>query len=332
MSYKIFGAELSPYSVKIRSYFRFKGLPHEWVPRSPANQEEFQRYARIPLVPLVVTPKQEGLQDSTPIMDAIEQRHPAPSIHPEDKTLKFLSILIEEFADEWGNKWMFHYRWARQADQLNAGTRLARGMAGELPEEEFNQLVQQVLTRMTQRVWLVGSNETTAPLIEKSFHYFLGLLNAHLAGRDFLFGSRPCYGDLGLWAQLYEMWLDPTPGSHIASKYLNVLEWIQRMCCPTDAGSYESWATLAPSLRAILQFIGGTFMPWTLANEQALAEGAEEFSYELGMGTWTQKPQKYHAKSLAVLRQKYQALAGEPLDGLLAETSILDGLRRAQSP
>ena len=38
MTYRIYGSELSPYSVKVRSYFRFKDLPHDWIPRSPAVQ------------------------------------------------------------------------------------------------------------------------------------------------------------------------------------------------------------------------------------------------------------------------------------------------------
>ena len=42
--YKIYGAELSPYSVKTRSYFRYKNIPHEWLVRSPSNAEEFQKY------------------------------------------------------------------------------------------------------------------------------------------------------------------------------------------------------------------------------------------------------------------------------------------------
>src|SRR5580658_8322613 len=29
--YRIFGAELSPYSVKVRSWFRHKGIPHQWI-------------------------------------------------------------------------------------------------------------------------------------------------------------------------------------------------------------------------------------------------------------------------------------------------------------
>ncbi len=122
MAYRLFGSELSPYSVKVRSYFRYKGLAYEWLPRTPANQSEFQKYAKLPLVPLVVTPANdkgdgEGVQDSTPIIERFEAEHPgAPSTVPDDPALAFLSALIEEYADEWGNKWMFHYRWAYAPD------------------------------------------------------------------------------------------------------------------------------------------------------------------------------------------------------------------------
>ena len=75
---RIYGSELSPYSVKVRSYFRYKGLPHEWLLRSPANQAEFQKYAKLPLVPLVVTPDGEGIQDSTPIIERFEAAHREP--------------------------------------------------------------------------------------------------------------------------------------------------------------------------------------------------------------------------------------------------------------
>ena len=78
-TYRIFGSELSGYSVKVRSYFRYKGLPHEWILRSPATQAEFQKYAKLPLVPLVVTPEGEGIQDSTPIIERFEAA--SPSLH-----------------------------------------------------------------------------------------------------------------------------------------------------------------------------------------------------------------------------------------------------------
>src|SRR5471032_2940234 len=60
--YRIFGAEMSPYSVKVRSYFRYKGIPHQWTLRNAASQAEFEKYARMPIIPLVVTPDGTGLQ------------------------------------------------------------------------------------------------------------------------------------------------------------------------------------------------------------------------------------------------------------------------------
>jgi hypothetical protein len=74
--------------------------------------------------------------------------------------------------------------------------------------------------------------------------------------------------------------------------------------------------------------VGRLFIPWTLANAQAIASGREEFSVELADKTWTQKPQKYHAKSLAALRQKYQAVAeNRALDAILDTSGCLAGLR-----
>ena len=69
-------------------------------------------------------------------------------------------------------------------------------------------------------------------------------------------------------------------------------------------------------------------MPWTVANAAALAKNSEEFSVELGGRTWTQKPQKYHAKSLAALREKYKAVGEKnALDKILDATGCLAAVR-----
>jgi hypothetical protein len=99
------------------------------------------------------------------------------------------------------------------------------------------------------------------------------------------------------------MWTDPTVGALIGGDAPHVLEWVHRMLWPRAEGPFEAWPTLAPTLMPILTTQGGRkFMPWTLANEKALAEGNEEFSLTLGDDVWTQKPQKYHARSLGMLR------------------------------
>ena len=212
-NYRIYGSELSPYSVKVRSYFRYKGLPHEWIPRSPAVQAEFQKYAKLPLVPLVVTPEEEGVQDSTPIIERFEAARPEPSIVPDDPALAFISALLEEYGDEWGNKWMFHYRWRYQPDAWSTAERIARQMMGAQGTLAVAQARAAVAERMMGRLGFVGSNATTQPTIEASFKRTLGLLEAHLQARPYMLGGRPAMADFGLWGQFYEAATDPTPGA-----------------------------------------------------------------------------------------------------------------------
>jgi glutathione S-transferase len=327
--YRIHGIEISPYSVKVRSYFRYKGITHRWIPRSLDAEGEYQKHVKLPLVPLVVTPQNEGIQDSTPIIEYVEARHPEPSIHPAEPIARFISALLEEFGDEWGNKWMFHYRWAREVDQLSAAGRIARSMMPTADDKQLAGGIAMVRERMVNRVGFVGSSPQTAPQIEDSFRDALAILEPHLESRAYLFGRRPAFADFAMWGQLYNAWTDPTPGAIINATTPNVLAWIHRMLWPRAEGEFEPWSSLAPTLTSLLEHqVGRLFMPWTIANAQAIASGREEFSVELAGRTWTQKPQKYHAKSLAALREKYQAVNDKrALDAILEPLGCVTGLR-----
>ena len=328
MTYRIYGSELSPYSVKVRSFFRYKKLDHEWIPRSPAMRAEFQKYAKLPLVPLVVTPEGEGIQDSTPILERFEASHPEPSVTPADPALAFVSALLEEYGDEWGNKWMFHYRWRYQPDVWSTAERIAQQMMGAKGTLAVAQARAAVAERMMGRLRFVGSNDETEPLIEASFAKALGLIDAHLASRPYLLGGRPAMADFGLWGQLYEAATDPTPGAIMRASAPNVMAWIQRMLSPRAEGDFEALAALEPTLKPLLsQEVGALFLPWSAANAAAIARGDKSFTMSLGDAEWTQVPQKYHARSLAELRRKYEIAKGTTgLEPLLAESGCLKAL------
>jgi glutathione S-transferase len=327
--YRIYGNELSPYSVKVRSYFRYKQLPHEWIIRNPSVEDEFARYAKLPLIPLVVTPEGEGMQDSTPILERFETLRPQPSVHPSDPALGFLSALIEEYGDEWGNKSMFHYRWFYDADQQSAGARLARSMMPGLSESELSGGVEMIKARMIPRLAFVGSSAQTKDQIEGSFGTMLAILDAHLAARPYLFGARPAFADFGLFPQLYQCSTDPTPAAIIRTKAPHVVRWIQAMLGPRAEGEFETWETLGPTLSPLLRDeIGGVFLPWSSANAKALAAGEKQFTVQLRGKPFTQETQKYHAKSLAALKARYAAVADKSaLDPILEETGCLEWLK-----
>ena len=327
-AYRIFGSELSPYSVKVRSFFRFKNIEHTWIPRSPAVQAEFQKYAKLPLVPLVVTPKDEGLQDSTPILERIEAAHHEPSVVPDDPALAFVSALLEEYGDEWGNKWMFHYRWRYQPDAWSTAERIAQQMMGAEGTLAVAQARAAVAERMLGRRGFVGSNDKTRPLIEASFGKAAALLDAHLATRPYVLGARPSMADFGLWGQFYEAATDPTPGALLRASAPNVVAWVKRMLSPKVEGSFETLSALSPTLMPLLRVeVAGLFLPWSQANAQAIERGDKSFTMTLGGSEWTQEPQKYHARSLAEIRRKYAAAKGAAgLEPVLADSGCLKGL------
>jgi len=323
MSYRIFGSELSPYSVKVRSYFRYRGLSHEWILRSPAVQAEFQKYAKLPLVPLVVTPDGEGIQDSTPIIERFEKDQPL--LATGDAALDFVSALLEEYGDEWGNKWMFHYRWRYQPDVWSTAERIAQQMMGAQAPLAVAQARAAVAERMTARIGFVGSNPKTEPTIEASFKRALALLEAHFQTRLYVLGARPAMADFGLWGQLYEAATDPTPGAIMRALAPKAMAWVQRMLSPKNEGAFEPWSALAPTLMPLLkEEVAGLFLPWSTANAAAIARDDKDFETTLGGAPWSQVPQKYHARSLAEIRRKYAAAKAAPgLDVILSESGCL---------
>jgi glutathione S-transferase len=321
--YRLIGSELSPYSVKVRSYLRFKGIAHDWVPRGPASAAEFQKHAKLPLIPLLITPDGEGLQDSTPIIERLEAQQPEPSIHPDDPAMRFLSELLEEYADEWGNKPMFHYRWSRAADCASAAGRIAAQIAGEgASPEQVAKTAESVAQRMVPRLSFVGSSEATRETIEASLRRVLDALEVHLATRKYLFGDRPALADFGMWGQLYECWTDPTPRALIDELYPTVFRWIERMLQPRVEGGWDSWSSLRWGIGRLLEAeVAGLFLPWSAANAAALEKGETTLSVTLKGRPFSQQPQKYHARSLAEIRRKYAAARNAAgLDAILSST------------
>lgn len=323
----IYGSELSPYSIKVRSYFRYSELPHQWIIRGMDKMDEFNQYAKLPLIPLVVTPEEKAIQDSTPIIEKMEAQ--SARLTTGNEALDFIAALLEEYADEWGNKHMFHYRWWYEENQISCAERIATEQLGaEADPEQIKGVAKMVQDRMSSRLSFVGSNEQTKPIIEGSFTRLLTLLNTHLENRGFIFGGKPSMGDLGLSVQLHQAYSDPYC-QPLMQGFPKVLEWIERMQAPKDTGPLEEYESLISTLLPILtEEVGALFLPWSHANAKALLAGEKEFTVTLAGDEFTQEVQKYHAKSLGVIREKYAQVSDKTqLDALLKKSGCLDWLQ-----
>ena len=146
--YRLFGADTSPYSFKVRGALRYKGLDFEWVGRCSANEAEFRELAKTPTVPLLVSPEGKVNQDSTQILAILDKAHPETAVQPEDATLAILSLILEDYADEWLNKAMFQQRWGQMPDRDAAAMRVLVQLNGGKRPRAYKAAAKQIAERI----------------------------------------------------------------------------------------------------------------------------------------------------------------------------------------
>jgi glutathione S-transferase len=310
----VVGAPGSPYSRKLRAVLRYRRIPHVWVQRGSREARDLPR-PRVELLPQLVFPGgKEALTDSSPLIRRLEGLHPERSVIPDDPVLAFLDALLEDYADEWLTKAMFHYRWAFEPDAAQAAAILPRWFHVDQPEAEAVAAGRQFAARQIGRLGVVGSNATTAATIEASYERLLSLLDARLCEAPFVFGARPAAADFALYGQLSQLaGFDPTPRSVALGRAPRVVAWVDVVedlsgLEPGD-GDWISRDVLPGSLRGLFAEVGRVYVPFLLANADALARGAERVECTIDGRPWVQKPFAYQAKCLAWLREAHAALA-----------------------
>ena len=95
-SYTLYVMSNSPYSDKIRMYLRLKRLPFVEVRENMRNRESVLR-ARTgkTMVPVVITPEDGAMNDSTLITRALEKRHAKPALRPTEPGRRGLDAVLE---------------------------------------------------------------------------------------------------------------------------------------------------------------------------------------------------------------------------------------------
>jgi glutathione S-transferase len=329
---RLVGAYASPYSRKMRAVLRYRRIPFRWILRGSADD------VGIPSVPVGLIPVlawsgpedvAAAMIDSTFQIHRLEEAFRERSIVPPDPAVAFLAALVEDYADEWLTKAMYHYRWAYAADAAKAAHVLPCDQDVSLAPEALAHGAAAFAERQIGRLGVVGSNPETAPIIEASYRRLLLLLDAHVRTTPFLFGRRPSAADFALFGQLSQLThFDPTPAAVAAEIAPRIIAWVNRLddlswLADSVPSAWSAREAVATSLQPLLAEIGRVYAPFLLANASALATRAERVTCTLDGATWTQTPFPYQGKCLRWLREHHAALAPDArafVDAALAGT------------
>jgi glutathione S-transferase len=308
---RIIGAPGSPYSRKLRAALRYRRIPYAWLQRGAPEARGLPR-PKVELLPQLIRAGADGKlaahTDSTPLLRELEASFSGRSLIPSDPVVACIDALLEDYADEWLTKAMFHYRWAYDADIAQAAALLPRWFRIDGPEAEAVAAGREFAARQIGRLGVVGSNATTAPVIEASYERALRALDSHLTQHRFVMGARPGASDFGLYGQLTQLaGFDPTSRALALRIAPRVAAWVDVVedlsGLEPQPGDWFARDQLPASLRALLVETGRVYAPFLLANAAALASGAERVECEIDGRAWVQKPFPYQAKCLGWLRE-----------------------------
>jgi glutathione S-transferase len=324
------GVPGSPYTRKMLGVLRYRRLPYRLVIAS--HDAPGLPMPKVNLLPTFFFADADGalqpVTDSSPILRRLDADYPERRVRPADPALAMIDSILEDYADEWLTKAMFHYRWRYDADVARASAILPAWTRGRTSDEALAAQSAAIAARQIPRLRYVGSNAATGPVIEASYLRFLDAMEAHLRTHAFMLGARPGGGDFGAFGQLTQLaHFDPTPMAIATERAPRVSAWTGAVedlsgLEPTDADWFEATA-LPATTTAILAEAGRVYAPLLLANARAVKTEAQLVETTIDGRPWAQQPFAYQAKCLMWLREEYAALnstARSAVDQALAGT------------
>lgn len=277
--YKFYAMDHSYYSGKVRPYLRYKGIPYKEVLSSLWVYKRFIiPRTGVRFIPVLQSPDDVVIQDTTDIIDFLEQRFPQRPVYPSTPRQRLTSLLFEVYADEWFLLPAMHYRW----NYLDHHGDWLYGEFGRVAGKHVPGPVRRVIGRQFGKTFKgftgpLGINADTAPAIEAWYEGFLDQFNSHLEQTPYLLGSRPSIGDFALAGPLYaHLWLDPYPKQIMEARAPAVVDWIQRINATEQAeGEFLADDEVPESLNPILGHFFGEHFPILADTVTRLADWVE---------------------------------------------------------
>ncbi|MGD8417118.1 MAG: glutathione S-transferase family protein [Pseudomonadales bacterium] len=301
-TYVVYGGELSYFTRKLEAAMIFYGADFQMRAKTPDVAKEIELRSGTHQVPVLLTPENWMIADTTPLIRMLDGRFPTKRLFPEGE-LGVLTQILEEYFDEWIARTMVHYRWHYEQSAVFASERMAHGNA------EAAARVRSWGPRACRATGTDSEHQREAA--EAEYHRIMSAAEAQLAETAYLLGDRPTALDCVVLGGLRAHTLmDPTPKAQM-QPYKRVIAWAE-----ADADRWEGGGELAPFpestpfARFVLDEMKSTYQPFVLGNREALAAGAKAFHAEIYGEDVSYLCRPYPESSRQMIVNEIEALAG----------------------
>ena len=201
--YTHYAPMVSYYSAKTRACLGYKRIPFVEVYEPAAYRDRIAPALGRTVFPVLESDHGEILQDTTVIIDALEQRHPDRPVFPRDPVLMLVTRIVEFFVDELWVVTAMQTRW-NDPDARRFVIAEFNRFFGQGDADDIWATGDAVAERMQSYLPALGlDQESGQRLILRLFEEATELLDQAVGPRQFAFGPHPSLADCCLYAAYY---------------------------------------------------------------------------------------------------------------------------------
>lgn len=271
--YVVYGNELSYFTRKLESALVFYGIDFERRWKDTENTREIEKRSGTHQIPVLRTPENWVIADTTPLLQLLDARSPERRLVPRGPAGVLVHVL-EDYFDEWIARTMVHYRWHYPRSAEFASLRMAGG----------DQAAAAQLASWGPRACRATGTEAESQqrAAEAEYERILVAMEKQLTATPYLLGERPTAVDCivlgGLRAHTH---MDPDP-KEVVAHYPGVITWCERRADTwPGTGDPPSLTEPSPFARFVLEEMATTYQPYILGNRAAQRAGEKVFSAEI---------------------------------------------------
>jgi glutathione S-transferase len=296
--YVIHGAPFSLFTRKLEAALRFYGAPFRNETKAIGGEDEAGRRAGTHQVPVLQTPENWMVADTTPLLDLLDARYPARRLFPEGP-LGVLVHIVEEVLDEWVARVMVHYRWHHAENTRHIVSRVL-GRDVSLEEAQAFPLAQ-----WGPRACRATGTETEhqQEAAEAEYTGLLSALEEQLGRTRYALGDRPCAADTILLGGLRAHTnADPVPD---LGAFPRCTSWDERDADPWQGdGRLAPFPESTPFAAHVLKLARDQYAPFVLANAEALTASQKAFTIETHGAPASYLARPYPEQSRRMLQER----------------------------
>ena len=280
--YKLYKMDVSYFSGKVEAYLRYKGIPYEGI-ECLDDMKALQRVGQhtgVQKVPAIEMPDGLWLHDTTPMMQWLEQKHGGLCVLPTDPALRFVALLIEDYADEWLWRPAMWWRWMPKSSRVALGRRIAKVFSKPLAGSLGFYFAHR---QMKEWLWDDGVTRDNIDDVRDMLFRELEFLEPLFEEQPFILGSHPSVADFGYFASFFRHFgNDPISAEVVRREGPNTHEWLGRLwnAKPNKLSKQQEWVwPKAPYWQPLLARIAQDYLPYLHQNALAFQAGQKRFDH-----------------------------------------------------